>query len=171
MECPEFDNEGRLITMEFPDFYLINAYIVNAGRGLPRLADKQKFMDLFGDYCEKLRRSKPVIIGGDLNVAHKEIDLKNPKSNTKTAGFTNEEREAFTKFLNLGYIDTFREFVKEGGHYTWWSMRSNDAREKNIGWRLDYFVISAEFCPRLISSEILKEMDAADHCPLRLVVK
>lgn len=171
METTEFDNEGRLITAEFADFYVINAYVVNAGRGLPRLTDKQKFMGLFGDYCEKLRKSKPIIVGGDLNVAHKEIDLKNPKTNTKNAGFTPEERDAFTKFLGFGYIDTFREFVKEGGHYTWWSMRSADAREKNIGWRLDYFVISAELRPRLVSSDILKEMDAADHCPIRLILK
>ncbi len=166
----EADEEGRVITLEFPYFYLINAYIPNAGRGLPRLDYKLKFNEIFLKYCEGLRKQKNLVICGDLNVAHKEIDIANPKHNEKTAGFTVEERNSFTKFLAAGYIDTFREFVTDGGHYTWWSQRS-DAKDRNIGWRLDYFVINAEFRPALLKSEILQDIDIADHCPVRLTLK
>ncbi len=166
----EADEEGRVITLEFPNFYLINAYIPNAGRGLPRLDYKLKFNEVFLKYCEGLRKQKDLVICGDLNVAHKEIDIANPKQKLKTAGFTVEERESFTKLLTTGYIDTFREFVSEGGHYTWWSQRS-DAKDRNIGWRLDYFLINAGFRPALLASEILRDIDIADHCPVRLILK
>ena len=163
------DEEGRVISIEFESFFLVNAYVPNAGRGLPRLDYKLKFNDIFLNYCEKLRAQKNLIICGDLNVAHKEIDIANPKRNEMNAGFTPEERQSFSGFLAAGYIDTFREFVKDGGHYTWWSQRS-DAKERNIGWRLDYFVINSEFRPALINSEILRDIDVADHCPVRLTI-
>jgi exodeoxyribonuclease-3 len=166
----EADEEGRVITMEFPLFYLVNAYVPNASRGLPNLPYKLEFNEKFADYLENLRKSKNIILCGDLNVSHKEIDIANPKQNIKNAGFTPEERESFTKFLALGYLDTFREFTQERGNYTWWSQRS-DAKERNIGWRLDYFVINQEFRSALISSEILKDVDVADHCPIRLIIQ
>ncbi len=166
----EADEEGRVITLEFPKFYLINAYLPNAGRGLPRLGYKLEFNEVFLKYCEGLRKQKNLVICGDLNVAHQEIDIANPKNNLRTAGFTVEERESFTKFLAAGYVDTFREFVSDGGHYTWWSQRS-DAKDRNIGWRLDYFMMDAEFRPALVASEILRDVDIADHCPVRLVLR
>ncbi len=165
-----FDNEGRLITLEFADFFLINAYIPNAGRGLPRLPFKLEYVTNLIKYMNSLKKKKHVVLCGDLNVAHKEIDLKNPKTNKKTAGFTQEERDSFSDLLNNGYIDTFREFTKEGGHYTWWSYRNN-ARERNIGWRLDYFVIDKSFLPNIKSSEILPKINGSDHCPIQLVKK
>ena len=165
-----YDNEGRLITLEFDEFFLINAYIPNAGRGLPRLPFKLEHNLNLIRYMNTLKKKKYVVLCGDLNVAHKEIDIKNPKTNKKTAGFTQEERDSFSELLNKGYIDTFREFTKEGGHYTWWSHRNN-ARERNIGWRLDYFVINKELLPNLKSSEILPDILGSDHCPIQLVIK
>ena len=166
----DFDNEGRLITLEFADFFLLNAYIPNAGRGLPRLPFKLKYNINLIRYMNSLKKKKHVVLCGDLNVAHKEIDLKNPKTNKKTAGFTQEERDSFSDLLNNGYIDTFREFTKEGGHYTWWSYRNN-ARERNIGWRLDYFVIDKEYLSTIESSKILPDILGSDHCPIQLVIK
>ncbi|QEE15587.1 exodeoxyribonuclease III [Promethearchaeum syntrophicum] len=165
-----FDNEGRLITLEFDNFFLMNAYIPNSGRGLPRLPFKLKYNKNLIKYMNTLKKKKHVILCGDLNVAHKEIDIKNPKTNKKNAGFTQEERDSFSELLNEGYIDTFREFTKDGGHYTWWSYRNN-ARERNIGWRLDYFVIDEKFLPNLKSSEILPDLLGSDHCPIELVIK
>ncbi len=165
-----FDNEGRLITLEFDEFFIINAYVPNAGRGLPRLPFKLEYNINLIKYMNSLKRKKHVILCGDLNVAHKEIDLKNPKNNKKTAGFTQEERDSFSDLLNKGYIDTFREFIKEGGHYTWWSYRNN-ARERNIGWRLDYFVIDKEFISDIENSEILPDIMGSDHCPIQLDIK
>ncbi|TXT54643.1 MAG: Exodeoxyribonuclease [Candidatus Thorarchaeota archaeon] len=162
-----YDTEGRLITLEFEDYYLINAYFPNAGSGLKRMDFKLEWDEKFEEFVEGLRESKPIVITGDLNVAHTEKDLARPKSNTKTAGFTPEEREWFDQFLKKGYIDTFREFVDEGGHYTFWSYRHN-AREKDIGWRLDYFVISEELKSRLEASEILDDVMGSDHCPILL---
>jgi exodeoxyribonuclease-3 len=165
----EADEEGRVITLELDAFFLVNAYVPNAGRGLPRLEYKLKFNGEFLAYCESLRQQKHVIICGDLNVAHTELDIANPKRNVQNAGFTPEERASFTDFLAAGYIDTFREFVTEGGHYTWWSQRS-DAKDRNIGWRLDYFVVDREFRPAVMNCEILREVDLADHCPIRLTL-
>ena len=165
-----FDNEGRLITLEFADFFLINAYIPNAGRGLPRLPFKLEYNINLIRYMNSLKKKKHVVLCGDLNVAHKEIDIKNPKTNKKNAGFTQEERASFSALLTNGNIDTFREFTKEGGHYTWWSYRNN-ARERNIGWRLDYFVIDKEFLSDIEISEILPEINGSDHCPIQLLIK
>lgn len=165
----EADSDGRVITLEYPNVYVVNAYYPNAGRGLPRLDYKLKFNEIILRFFEDLRKKKGLIIAGDLNVAHTELDIANPKQNIRNAGFTKEERESFTNFLNAGYIDTFRLFVKEGGHYTWWSTRTN-AKERNIGWRLDYFVVNKEIESKVKSSEILTEIGEADHCPIRLVV-
>jgi exodeoxyribonuclease-3 len=167
---PEVDAEGRVLTLEFETFYLVNAYVPNAGRGLPRLDFKLNFNGKFLTYCQELRKRRNLVLCGDLNVAHQERDIANPKQNIKNAGFTPEERDSFTTFLAAGYIDTFREFVSEGGHYTWWTQRS-DAKARNIGWRLDYFVINSEFRPALIASEILRDVSIADHCPVRLILR
>ena len=169
-ENKSFDNEGRLITLEFDKFYLINVYIPNAGRGLPRLPFKLEYNKNLIKYMNSLKKKKHVVLCGDLNVAHKEIDIKNPKTNKKTAGFTQEERDSFSELLNEGYFDTFREFTKDGGHYTWWSYRNN-ARERNIGWRLDYFVINEKLLPHIKSSEILPDLMGSDHCPIELIMK
>ncbi|TFH30469.1 MAG: exodeoxyribonuclease III, partial [Promethearchaeota archaeon] len=142
----ELDREGRLITTEFPTFYLLNGYLPNAGEGLKRLDFKLEYNTVLWEYLDELKTDKPVILTGDLNVAHQEIDLANPSSNRKNAGFTQEERDSFSEFLSRGYIDTFRSFNSEGGYYTYWSYRSN-ARERNTGWRLDYFVCNSEFLP------------------------
>ncbi len=165
---PETDREGRVLTLEYEKFFLINAYFVNAQAGLKRLEVKQKFNQAIMKHCEKLRKKKPVVICGDFNVAHEEIDLARPKTNHKSAGFSDEERQDFTSFLELGYIDTFREFEKESGHYSWWTMRVKTARGNNVGWRLDYFLISEELKPNLKNSEILQEILGSDHCPVRL---
>lgn len=165
----EFDDEGRVLTLEFEKFFLVNAYFPNSRRELARLDFKLKFNKLFSSFCKKLEKKKPVVITGDFNVAHQEIDIKNPKQNEKNAGFTIEERNWFEKFLDKGYVDTFREFVKEGGHYTWWTHRFN-AREKNVGWRIDYFLISKKLRKSLINSSILKNVMGSDHCPVRLEI-
>lgn len=160
-----FENEGRILNLEYDNFYLFNVYFPNAGRGLKRLDFKIDFNKQFLNYAEGLREEKPIIICGDFNVAHKEKDLANPDSNTDNAGFTPEEREWFSKFLDAGYIDTFREFVDEGGNYTYWTYRYN-AREKNIGWRLDYFVINKEIRENLLDSYRLEDIKGSDHCPI-----
>jgi len=164
------DNEGRVIVLEFPKFYLMNVYFPYSSRDLKRLDFKLKFNDLFLKFCEKFRKKKPVIIASDFNVAHEEIDLARPKDNKKNAGFTVQETKWFDELLKKGYIDTLREFTKEGGHYTWWTYRFN-ARKRNIGWRVDYFVISKELRSRLKSSKILKYVYGSDHAPIELVIK
>ncbi len=164
-----FDEEGRVLILEYEQFYLINAYFVNAGRNLERLEDKQWFNNEFLSVCENLRKKKPLIIGGDFNVAHEEIDLANPASNQHNAGFTIEEREWFSLFLENGYIDTFREFEKDGEKYTYWTYRYN-ARSKNIGWRIDYWVISDELKSRLKQSFRLENVMGSDHCPIALIM-
>lgn len=166
----QIDEEGRIMTLEFENFYILNVYFPNAGRGLKRLDFKTWFNKEFQNFCEKLRKDKALIIGGDFNVAHKEIDLANPESNQQNAGFTIEEREWFSNFLNKGYIDTFREFEKEGGNYTYWTYRYN-AREKNIGWRIDYFIISNEIRDILEDSYILDDIKGSDHCSICLKIK
>ena len=169
-ENKSFDNEGRLITLEFDNFFLINAYIPNAGRGLPRLDFKLDYNQNLIKYMNSLKKKKHVVLCGDLNVAHKEIDIKDTNPKNIAEGITQEERDSFSELLNEGYVDTFREFTKEGGHYTWWSYRNN-ARERNIGWRLDYFVIDEKFLPNIKSSEILPELLGSDHCPIELILK
>ncbi len=166
----EHDQEGRLITLEFTDFYLVNVYVPNSGRGLPRLEYRQAWDNDFLDYLKKLEKKKPLIICGDFNVAHTEIDLTNPKDNyNKTAGYTQREIEGFTKFINGDFIDTFREFEKKGGNYTYWG-QWNNLRVRNIGWRIDYFLISKSLRPRLKRSFILPQYLGSDHCPIGLEI-
>ncbi len=160
------DTEGRVITVEYADFYLVNVYVPNSKRTLERLPYRSREWDVdFLSYLKKLEKKKPVVLCGDMNVAHKEIDLTNPKSNVRNHGFTAEERAGFDNFVKAGFIDTFREFHKEGGHYSWWA-RFNNCRARNIGWRIDYFLISGRLRPRLKKAFILKEAMGSDHCPV-----
>ena len=164
------DQEGRVITAEFKNYYLVTVYTPNSKRELLRLQYRQKEWDVdFLNFIKELEKSKPVIFCGDLNVAHKEIDLKNPKTNKRNAGFTDEERMGFDNYIDSGFIDTFREFEKGEGHYTWWSYMFQ-ARSKNIGWRIDYFCISKILCPLLKSSFILKDVLGSDHAPVVLEI-
>ena len=167
----EHDKEGRVITLEFEDFYFITVYTPNSKTELERLDYRMIWEDEFRKYMKNLEEKKPVIVCGDLNVAHKEIDLKNPKTNRKNAGFTDEEREKFTELMNAGFIDTFRYFYPEQeGSYSWWSYRFK-AREKNAGWRIDYFLTSNSMKDRLVSAKIHSEILGSDHCPVELVIK
>ena len=167
----EHDQEGRVITLEFEDFYMITVYTPNSQNELKRLDYRMKWEDDFRSYLKKLDEIKPVIVCGDLNVAHKEIDLKNPKTNRKNAGFTDEERNKFTQLLDEGFIDTFRYFYPDKENiYSWWSYRFK-AREKNAGWRIDYFCASEKLKDRLISAKIHTEVLGSDHCPIELVIK
>ena len=163
----KFDIEGRVLTFELPKFYLINVYAPNSKPELERLQEKVEFNKKFIAYCEKLRKIKPIIFCGDLNVAHKEIDLRNPKQNEKNAGFTIEERTAFQKQLDKGYLDTFRIFNQDPDNYTWWSYRFN-ARARNMGWRIDYFCVSKKIIKNFKSSMILDKQTGSDHCPVTL---
>ena len=167
----EHDKEGRVITLEFDDFYFITVYTPNSQTELARLSYRMTWEDDFKKYLKKLEEKKPVIFCGDLNVAHKEIDLKNPKTNRKNAGFTDEERAKFTELVNDGFIDTFRYFYPEMEEiYSWWSYRFK-AREKNAGWRIDYFMVSSSLKDRLESAKIHTEIYGSDHCPVELVLK
>ena len=167
----EHDHEGRVITLEMPDFYLVCVYTPNSQDELRRLDYRMRWEDDFRTYLNGLREKKGVIVCGDLNVAHKEIDLKNPKTNRRNAGFTDEERDKFTKLLEAGYIDTFRHFYPEMTDiYSWWSYRFQ-ARQKNAGWRIDYFVVSEELRDRLAEARIHTEIFGSDHCPVELTLK
>ena len=167
----EHDKEGRVITLEFSDFYFITVYTPNSKTELERLDYRMVWEDEFRKYMQNLEKEKPVVVCGDLNVAHKEIDLKNPKTNRKNAGFTDEERSKFTELMDAGFIDTFRYFYPEQeGIYSWWSYRFK-AREKNAGWRIDYFLTSASMKERLVSAKIHTEILGSDHCPVELVIK
>lgn len=167
----EHDNEGRVITLEFEDFYFVTVYTPNSQQGLKRLEYRMQWEDDFRDYLNRLDEIKPVIMCGDLNVAHTEIDLKNPKTNRKNAGFTDDERNKFTDFLNSGFIDTYRFFNPDKeGVYSWWSYRFN-ARNNNAGWRIDYFCASDKLKDRLLSADIHTEILGSDHCPVELVIK
>ena len=167
----EHDHEGRVITLEMQDFYLITVYTPNSQDGLRRLDYRMTWEDDFLEYIKRLDENKPVIVCGDLNVAHEEIDLKNPKSNRKNAGFTDEEREKMTKWLNSGFTDTFRYFYPEQKDiYSWWSYRFK-AREKNAGWRIDYFIVSNRLQERLDNANIHTEIYGSDHCPVELTLK
>ncbi len=171
MGLPDHDDEGRLITAEYADFFVVNVYQPNSQRGLTRLDYRTKEWDpAFLKYLRKLEKKKPVVFCGDLNVAHTEIDLTNPKTNRRNAGFTDEERENFTKLLATGFVDTFREFEKGPGHYTWWSQMMN-CRARNIGWRVDYFVASEALRPRLKRAWIEPHVMGSDHCPVGLELK
>ncbi|HYG33603.1 MAG TPA: exodeoxyribonuclease III [Clostridia bacterium] len=165
IDVAEHDCEGRVLTAEYADFYLVNVYVPNSKRELTRLPYRQEWDRAFLHYLKKLDRKKPVVMCGDLNVAHTELDLANPKSNTNTHGFTPEERAGFSAFIKAGFIDTFREFEKGGGHYTWWSPLVG-ARDRNIGWRIDYFLISAALRPRLKRAFIRCDVLGSDHCPV-----
>ena len=166
----EHDREGRVITLEFEDFYMITVYTPNSQNGLARLDYRMKWEEDFKNYLKNLEKTKPVIVCGDLNVAHKEIDLKNPKTNRKNAGFTDEERNKFTELLSSGFIDTFRFFYPDQeGIYSWWSYRFK-AREKNAGWRIDYFVTSESLKDRLVSAKIHTDIFGSDHCPVELEI-
>jgi exodeoxyribonuclease-3 len=160
------DEEGRTLTCEFKDFYLVDVYVPNSKRDLSRLPYRHKEWDVdFLKYLKKLEKKKPVVFCGDLNVAHTEIDLTYPKANVKNHGFTPEEREGFDHFIKAGFLDTFREFEKAGQHYTWWSRFAN-CRERNIGWRIDYFLISKSLRPRLKKAFILPDVMGSDHAPV-----
>ena len=167
----EHDHEGRVITLEMEKFFLVTAYTPNSQDGLKRLDYRMTWDDDFRAYLQKLDQSKPVLICGDLNVAHKEIDLKNPKTNRMNAGFTDQEREKFQLLLDAGFIDTFRYFYPEQTNiYSWWSYRFK-AREKNAGWRIDYFLASASLADKLKEAKIHTEIFGSDHCPVEVTVE
>ena len=171
MGIDEHDHEGRVITLELDSFFLITVYTPNSQDGLRRLEYRMKWEDDFRAYLKKLEEKKPVIVCGDLNVAHREIDLKNPKTNRKNAGFTDEERAKFTTLLDSGFTDTFRYFYPEQeGIYSWWSYRFK-AREKNAGWRIDYFLTSDSLKDRLKGAHIYTDIFGSDHCPVELTIE
>ncbi len=167
----EHDHEGRVITLEMDDFFLVTVYVPNSQDELRRLDYRMRWEDDFRGYLQSLDARKPVIVCGDLNVAHKEIDLKNPKTNRRNAGFTDEERDKFGTLLEAGFTDTFRHFYPDLAEaYSWWSYRFR-AREKNAGWRIDYFVTSKRLDSRLVSASIHNEVFGSDHCPVELVIE
>lgn len=167
----EHDTEGRVITLEFEKFYMVTVYTPNSQDGLKRLDYRMKWEDDFRNYLQGLDAKKPIVVCGDLNVAHQEIDLKNPKGNTKNPGFTPEERNKFSILLENGMVDTFRHFYPDlEGAYSWWSYRFS-ARQKNVGWRIDYFLTSAKLRPQLESACIHSEILGSDHCPVEVVIK
>ena len=171
IDIEEHDKEGRVITLEFTDFYMVDVYTPNSQNELARLDYRMTWEDAFRDYLCELRRTKPVIVTGDMNVAHEEIDLKNPKSNRRNAGFTDEERGKMTALLKSGFIDTFRYFYPDLTEvYSWWSYRFK-ARERNSGWRIDYFLVSEELKDRLEDAKIHTEVTGSDHCPVELDLK
>ncbi|KFX60046.1 exodeoxyribonuclease III [Clostridium botulinum] len=167
----EHDKEGRVLTLEFEEFYLVNVYTPNSQQKLARIDYRMAWENDFRSYLNELNKAKPVIVCGDLNVAHKEIDLKNPKNNRNNAGFSDEEREKFGELLKSGFIDTYRYFYpdKEGA-YSWWSYRFN-ARANNAGWRIDYFLVSKDFEDKLVDAKIHTQIEGSDHCPVELIIK
>ena len=165
----EHDHEGRLITLEFNEFYLVNQYVPNVKRDLSRLEYRMKWEDDLRKYLKELEKKKPVVMCGDLNVAHNEIDIKNAKANIGNAGFTYEERGKFTELLNSGFIDTFRYFYPDKEKYSWWSYMGN-ARAKNIGWRIDYFVVSENIIDKVKNVNIYDEIEGSDHCPIGIEI-
>ena len=164
----EYDNEGRTITLEFEDFYLVNCYVPNSKEELKRLDSRMRFEDLIRDYLLNLSKKKNVIYTGDLNVAHEEIDIKNPKTNSRHAGFTDEERNKMTDLLSSGFIDTFRYFYPEEIKYSWWSYLGH-ARANNAGWRIDYFIVNNAFIDRVKDSLIYTDVMGSDHCPIGII--
>ncbi|MBA4686587.1 MAG: exodeoxyribonuclease III [Candidatus Galacturonibacter soehngenii] len=166
----EHDQEGRVITLEYENFYIVTVYTPNSQEKLARLDYRMEWEDAFKAYLKQLEENKPVILCGDLNVAHKEIDLKNPKTNRKNAGFSDEERGKFTELLSAGFVDTFRYFYPDlEGIYSWWSYRFR-AREKNAGWRIDYFLVSKSLEEKLVDAKIHTEVFGSDHCPVELEI-
>ena len=170
IDIEEHDKEGRVITLEFEKFFMVTVYTPNAKRELERLDYRVKWEEDFRNYLEVLRKSKPIIFCGDLNVAHKELDVKNDKANRGQAGFTDEERREFNKLLDLKYIDTFRTFYPDKEQFTWWSYFGK-AREKNVGWRIDYFVVSDELESNLKDAKIYDQILGSDHCPVGLEIE
>ncbi len=167
----EHDREGRVITLEFEDFYMVTVYTPNSQNELKRLDYRMAWEDAFRSYLTELNQTKPVVVTGDMNVAHKEIDLKNPKTNRKNAGFTDEERAKMSQLLDSGFIDTYRYFYPDTeGVYSWWSYRFR-AREKNAGWRIDYFLVSSDMEDQLAGAKIHTEVFGSDHCPVELDLK
>ncbi len=166
----EHDHEGRAVTLEYPDFYLVNTYVPNSQDGLRRLDYRMRWEDSFRAYVSKLAAKKGVIICGDMNVAHEEIDLKNPDTNHMNAGFSDEERAKMTELLGAGFIDTWRSQHPEEAKYSWWSYRMA-ARERNVGWRIDYFLVSENLAPRIASTDIHNEIFGSDHCPVELILQ
>lgn len=167
----EHDHEGRVITAEYPEFYLVTVYVPNSQDGLKRLDYRMQWEDAFRAYVKKLDETKPVVICGDMNVAHQEIDLKNPKTNRKNAGFTDEERAKMSELLGAGFVDTWRHFYPDAeGVYSWWSYRFK-AREKNAGWRIDYFIVSERFVGRVKTARILTDVFGSDHCPVAIEIE
>lgn len=167
----EHDTEGRVITLEFDSFYFINVYVPNSRDGLVRLDYRMQWENDFREYLKRLDDTKPIIVCGDLNVAHKEIDLKNPKTNHKNAGFTPEERQKFSELLNAGFTDTFRHLYPDLAHaYSWWSYRFN-ARANNSGWRIDYFLVSSRLSARIKDAKIHADIFGSDHCPVELEIE
>ncbi len=165
----EYDDEGRSITAEFNDFYLVTTYVPNVKRDLSRLESRMRFEDTFKTYLKKLEEKKPVILCGDLNVAHNEIDIYNARANRGHAGFTDEERAKFTELLASGFVDTFRKLHPDTVRYSWWSYIGH-ARDNNVGWRLDYFVVSEKFFPKVKESYIYDDVFGSDHCPVGLEI-
>ena len=165
MGIEEHDHEGRMITLEYDDFYLVSVYVPNVKRDLSRLDYRMIWEDEFKSYVKKLEKKKPVIICGDMNVAHEEIDIKNAKANRGNAGFTDEERDKMTKLLDSGFIDTYRYYNPDSEEYTWWSYIGK-AREKNIGWRIDYFLVSKDIINKIKNTMIYTDIMGSDHCPI-----
>ncbi len=170
LDIEKHDHEGRAITLEYDNFYLLCVYTPNSQRELTRLEYRQEWEDDLREYIKSLDSTKPVIYCGDLNVAHEEIDLKNPKTNHHSAGFTDEERQKFTELLNSGFSDTFRTLYPEKIEYSWWSYMFH-AREKNVGWRIDYFVVSDRIMPRVKESRIYTQIMGSDHCPVGIEIE
>lgn len=170
LDLEEHDNEGRVITAEFNEYYVVTVYTPNSKEKLARIDYRMQWEDAFRKFLKNLEKNKPVIVCGDLNVAHNEIDLKNPKSNRKNAGFSDEEREKFNLLLDSGFIDTFRYFYPEvEGIYSWWSYRFN-ARNNNAGWRIDYFLVSSSLKDKLVDAKIHTEILGSDHCPVEVII-
>ena len=165
----EHDHEGRVITLEFNDFYLVNQYVPNVKRDLSRLEYRMKWEDDFKNYLKSLEEKKPVVICGDFNVAHNEIDIKNAKANIGNAGFTYEERDKFSKLLDSGFIDTYRYYNPDKQEFSWWSYMGN-ARKNNVGWRIDYFVVSNSIIDKVSSTKIYADVYGSDHCPIGIVL-
>lgn len=171
MNCPEHDREGRIVTLEMSGFYLVTVYTPNSQDELRRLSYRMEWEDAFRSYLLSLDARKPVVVCGDMNVAHEEIDIKNPKTNRRNAGFTDEERQKFTTLLDSGFADTFRRLNPTlEGAYSWWSYRFH-AREKNAGWRIDYFLVSERLVPHLQGAAIHSEIFGSDHCPVEMTLR
>ena len=166
----EYDSEGRTITLEFENFYLVNCYVPNAKRELERLDSRMRFEDLMRKYLSDLKKKKNVVYCGDLNVAHEEIDIKNPKGNRGNAGFTDEERGKMTELLKAGFVDTYRYLYPDGTKYTWWSYMGH-ARENDTGWRIDYFIVNKDFIKNVKDIKIYSDVMGSDHCPIGIELK